>query len=313
MFVAQPIRARVEAKLQECIVKAEAKFPGHKFPMPTIEYTNAAGMAGQANSTKWRIKLSGILLNDTANVEEMINCTAPHELAHLITGKVYPHTEGDASERFRARMAGLKAPKRDIHGADWRYVMRVLGVDPERTHDMEVSDDLKHLVKGGRSTSTAWICPACRYEFKLGPKRSARHSVIPSFYCNKGHSTKQYLVRADGTKPVHASPTDAVKAMMDRIANSTLTVTDLTGKFPTTRTYPPVRAATQAVRPVIPEPTKPVGGGSKIDMCWTIYRARPTLARGELIKLFVAQAGCTTAGASTYVATCKKRYESGER
>jgi len=51
--------------------------------------------------------------------------------------------------------------------------------------------------------------------------------------------------------------------------------------------------------------------GNKIEQCWTIYKRNVGSSRGAIIQTFVSMVGCTPAGAATYYATCKKRYEAG--
>lgn len=55
----------------------------------------------------------------------------------------------------------------------------------------------------------------------------------------------------------------------------------------------------------------PAGNATKLDKCWHIYKSYSNVGRGGLIAMFVSQADCTTAGAGTYYALCKKRFESG--
>ena len=80
-----------------------------------------------------------------------------------------------------------------------------------------------------------------------------------------------------------------------------------------------VKAGSSAVaaKPAAPVITKVVPTsltlGSKIAQCWELYRFHPTGSRQQLINMFVLHAGCTDAGAATYYATCKKKYESGAR
>lgn len=51
--------------------------------------------------------------------------------------------------------------------------------------------------------------------------------------------------------------------------------------------------------------------GSKIEQCWAIYKRNIGSSRAAIIQTMVSVANCTPAGAATYYATCKKRYESG--
>lgn len=48
---------------------------------------------------------------------------------------------------------------------------------------------------------------------------------------------------------------------------------------------------------------------TKMDMCRDIYKTNPNLARKDYIKLFMEQANCTQAGASTYLVNIKKEQQ----
>lgn len=61
-----------------------------------------------------------------------------------------------------------------------------------------------------------------------------------------------------------------------------------------------------AVVPTVAPVTTP-SSGSKLDICRSLYAAHhTTIDRQGMIQLFIQQAKCTPAGASTYYATCKK-------
>jgi SprT protein len=74
--------------------------------------------AGMAFWKTGKVRLNnGLLTGDT--VEEMTQQTVPHELAHIIAG----------------RMMGRKMG----HGSLWKRIMRKFGLDPDRCHEMEVA------------------------------------------------------------------------------------------------------------------------------------------------------------------------------
>jgi len=76
------------------------------------------GMSGGCAFWKTgRIKLNdGLLRGDT--LDRMCKVTIPHELAHIIAGRLHGKRQG--------------------HGRAWQRVMRTFGLEPERCHDMEV-------------------------------------------------------------------------------------------------------------------------------------------------------------------------------
>ena len=81
-------------------------------------------VAGQCNMGygKW-IKLNPSMFKD--NFDSMIGQTLPHEVAHLVAWKEY----GDNG-----------------HGAGWKRVMRMMGLQPVRCHDYDLSNVLKNKV-----------------------------------------------------------------------------------------------------------------------------------------------------------------------
>jgi len=84
---------------------------------------------GQAHSMPLKIKLNMVMFID--NVREFLNQVVGHEIAHLV---VY--------NRFNHR--GLDA---EGHGAEWKEVMRKLGLEPLKYHHMDVSKSLEHHKK----------------------------------------------------------------------------------------------------------------------------------------------------------------------
>lgn len=70
--------------------------------------------------------------------------------------------------------------------------------------------------------------------------------------------------------------------------------------------YVPVDATPAADKPVRAPRVKAAPGETKIAKCRAIFAANPTLDKDAMIAKFVADAGCTPAGAVTYYITCRK-------
>lgn len=309
MYVSAAIQARVKAKLVECIAKLENRY-NRKFEMPRISYSMGVRAAGRAKYGTWEIELSAPYLMDPANVDEMIDDTTPHELAHLVTFRVYPETQERGMPQFTSR--GYKRGKREVHGPCWQEVMWAMGVNPSRTHNMKLSEDSALAGNVRQRVRYDWLCTGCGNVVQLGPKHHKSQLTSGGVYHKKcGRGTK--LIHPDGahsthyTKPVPTLATprpyqqDAIKAIMDKINSSTITVTDLTGKKPVITSYPPSK------------PAAPITGNknayaSKLDHCKDIYKLNKLSGRQTVIMLFVSIAGCTPAGAGTYYATCKKLF-----
>ena len=87
-----------------------------EFDFPRIEWVICGSTAGRAWLGQWRIQLNEQLCKE--NMEDFMNDTIPHEVAHLIAYKVF----GD-----------------DGHGDGWKSVMRALGLNPSRCHNYDTS------------------------------------------------------------------------------------------------------------------------------------------------------------------------------
>lgn len=139
--VKQEYKDRVTAEINRCLDIARAKWPTITFNMPNIVYRQMGRKAGLAYCSYNRIELNADFFNN-GHLEDMINQTGPHELAHLITHLVYGSAKlVRVSWQRRAHREGPKS-----HGWEWKNVMRVLGKDPDRCHDYSL-DGVK--VKGG--------------------------------------------------------------------------------------------------------------------------------------------------------------------
>lgn len=114
------------------------------FPLPSLSFDLRGKTAGTAHCGKWHVQLNSTLLLE--NQVEFERQVIPHELAHLYTHAVF-------------------GPRVSAHGKEWRHVMRLLGVAPERTHQMDVSNSAV------QSRLYRYRC-ACK-EFELSARKHA--------------------------------------------------------------------------------------------------------------------------------------------
>jgi SprT protein len=121
------MKERVAHKVWQVLEELNEEY-GAEFDFPRIEWCMIGTMAGRAWLTQWRIQLNEQLCKE--NLENFINETVPHEVAHLVAYKVF----GD-----------------DGHGDGWRSVMRALGLNPTRCHDYETKN-----VNGKRSLKSMY-------------------------------------------------------------------------------------------------------------------------------------------------------------
>jgi len=161
MQVSTSIKERVTAKLKEGIDIAKRAY-GVDITFPTVVYKKRGTTAGTASYTRWVLDFNPILLNE--NVDDFISRTVPHELAHLITDKVFPEAH-NTSVTF-TRRGQIKRSKREVHGNAWQSVMRVLGADPKRCHSYDVANARVKKT----TTKYQYRCDKCNGIVECGPK-----------------------------------------------------------------------------------------------------------------------------------------------
>lgn len=168
MFVPQEIKDRVNAKLQEGLDIAQQKY-GRKFPFPTVTYDVRGTRAGVAYYTAYKVGFNPVLLME--NLDEFIQSTVPHELAHLLTYNLFP----EAFITF--------GRKREHHGYHWQTVMIALGADPKRCHEFDVTNT---RVKKSTSRQIKWKCSHCNTELLLTPQKSDKLRAYPDSLWHRG-------------------------------------------------------------------------------------------------------------------------------
>lgn len=139
-------QAACKAEINRCYKVAEEHY-GCTFSRVPITFTNkmkkTAGMLmyRRMSKTPTEIRLSNPLLQ--INGIEFVKWTPGHELAHLIAIELY----GDCS-----------------HGPKWQSVMKVLGVNSSRTHNMTPAATTKRKTYRYRATcGTVVVISAIRH------------------------------------------------------------------------------------------------------------------------------------------------------
>jgi SprT protein len=113
------VQKAIKQKIRECMDTLENHF-GTPLTKPTVVYDLKGHTAGEAYYGENKVRLNLDLLWNEETQREMIDVTLPHEVAHLV-----------AHERH--------GPLIKSHGWQWAYVMRVLGLPPDRTHLMRTT------------------------------------------------------------------------------------------------------------------------------------------------------------------------------
>lgn len=136
-MISADIRKRVDAIVLICIAKAEKHF-GRKYNAINVQY-NVRGRKGGHAIGDNHIDLNPILFME--NQEEYFTQVVPHEVAHCIDSANGDNrrAEGMAGIRFN-RNGRMRRAKRSIHGPTWQHIMRVFGLEPDRTHCMDTTN-----------------------------------------------------------------------------------------------------------------------------------------------------------------------------
>lgn len=140
------IHKRIEDKILDVLLLAQSIYK-QPFEIPTLEYRQMGRVAGKAWFFNWKVEINPDFLKN-GHLEEMINQTLPHELAHLISQKVYGRTLGGG------------------HGRLWKSVMVRLGLPPNRCHDYSLEG-----VKTRKKAKYPVKCPVCGAQFDVTAKR----------------------------------------------------------------------------------------------------------------------------------------------
>lgn len=154
------LKQRIANEVQRYIEIANNIYkPASPLMMPTISYKlRSKSNAGMAHTPKWRLRFNPLFLE--RNVEHFIARTVPHEVAHLVTDKLFYMKHGKYP-----RGHGM------VHGAGWRSVMRTFGVphhEITRCHSYN-SEEIKQILGPSHDRRrNLFSCPSCGKETKFG-------------------------------------------------------------------------------------------------------------------------------------------------
>lgn len=144
MTLSKDLINKAETVVLDTLLRAQDQFKVN-FEIPKIEWVDMGVTAGKALSGSNLIKLSPTLFSE--NVSDFLSDTIPHEIAHLVTRKIY-----QANNIFHR----VKS-----HGPEWRHVMYRLGIPAaSRCHSYDTSQ-----VSNARPRPYLFKC-ACQ-EFRM--------------------------------------------------------------------------------------------------------------------------------------------------
>lgn len=196
MHVPQNIKDRVDAQIEKSYGLAEAHY-GRTFPRPAVDYNVRGHTAGYARGDR-HVSFNSILLME--NIDAFIADIVIHECAHCVDYQVNPHNHNRAHGR-----------KRNVHGADWKRVMRIMGGNPTRCHKFDTTNAAVR-----KKVRHEWICNDCGATMKLGPRRHAKQMKAESYRpsgkgCAWTHTYRYVGIEGAQVPPKAASAPKSVK------------------------------------------------------------------------------------------------------
>ena len=137
-------------------------------------FTKTGRVAATANYSSNLLNFNQVLLDE--NTEDFIKQTVPHEVAHLIAGTVFP--------KIIRRMVEGRIIKGSPHGKEWATIMRMLGANPNRCHNYDISSVVRKRI------TFDYRCDGCGRVFPMGKIRHKRQLQCPEkslyFHCPDG-------------------------------------------------------------------------------------------------------------------------------
>jgi predicted SprT family Zn-dependent metalloprotease len=174
-IVTRQQKSEIDNKIAECLEIANQTFPlggsikpGHVNPeaynWPEVAFDLKGRVAGQAWGDR-KIRLNIELLHK--HYDEMLHQTLPHEISHCVVSRRWPRA--------------------NPHGYEWKQVMRVFGLPPNRTHMMPTTKARHH------PRPHIYICEGCLRQFKLTNNIHRKMQNGQKRYCTRCKSRVVYI------------------------------------------------------------------------------------------------------------------------
>lgn len=169
-------KAHITSMVRKAIADASAYYDC-EFDMPTVTFdSRGTNRAGYASHHKWLVNFHAGYVQHF--YDDYIKETIVHEVAHLITGKMYPDTLGRRAHNGRRWVTVKKASH---HGSEWKNVMvNVFHTEPSRCHNWQLPG-----VTRRSSTRVEYKCKGCGATVGLGPKQHQKQQAGAN-YSHKG-------------------------------------------------------------------------------------------------------------------------------
>jgi len=269
------ITKQIKSKVMDVLALAATKYGCTiKYEDLEIKFKPHGRAAGQAwakrtrHGTSLKYGLNFSLESANLDINEMLNDTVPHEVAHLVC--------------FADPSLGRN------HDAGWQRVCIGLGGTGNRTHTQELTkarykSQYVYTLDNGEEHR---VGPKVHKKIRMGATYRARKSGLP---ITAAHFTR--VITPEQHRREHQMKVAAYASAQGAA-----------------QTPAKPKAATSHIRPKAKPArttTPPVGRWtSKLSHCSCLFD--PNASRADNIAKFVRDAGCTKAGAATYYAKIKK-------
>jgi len=249
---------------------------------PYVKFDKRGTCGGTAWYAQMELNFNAGLMVD--NWDEYMNQVIPHEVAHLLKEHIYGRGPG----------------RNSAHGYYWKKVMQAIGVNPDRTHAMDVSKvampKAKHI----------YVCEGCGQEIVLS---SVRHNKMLRGRANYSHN------KCKGAKLVHK---EALGKMTTAEAMDHKTPEFMTPKAAPAKAAPKGHTKTvtsySGKKTEVHVPAKKAAApkaGTKIATAVTAYQAakelKSDITRQEMITVLADVMNCDRHAAAGYYQNCKKK------
>lgn len=147
---------------------------GDAFTLPRIEFYSKSTVSGRAHYKEHKVSFNEVLARE--NPDKFMN-TVIHEVAHLVTRKLYPKAK-------------------QSHGPEFKYVMSILGGRPNTTHSYDVKSVKREIVR----PYNLYKCVCLGKVFTIVPNTHRQiEAGKKTLRCVKCHNAIRPVLNADDT------------------------------------------------------------------------------------------------------------------
>lgn len=155
------IRQTLERQTKEVVDLAHKTFPNLQMAQPRVGFFQKSLTAGKAKYNQWQVEYNELIANENGLVK--FYNTVIHEVAHLVTKKLYPYAKA--------------------HGAEFKHVMITLGGTGERCHNYSVAS-----VQSVKKTQKRYVYACACNTHNISSVRHKRATIYKTVYrCKKCH------------------------------------------------------------------------------------------------------------------------------